>query len=210
MVAVALLSLVNKNVGFASTFDLWDRRWRNVNVSYFTAYLDDSGTDPNQKVAIGTALLIPAGRITSLDQEWEALKRKHGFSDFHTSVFAAKNPKSDFANWSDDKQKSVLGRVRQIIRKYGVKIYSFTVNKRDYDEVIPADLRHYIGSHYSWAIRHVISHCVAWRVSRRIPHPLQYLFDWMKPSDPGRREIETIMEQAERQAKKMNPPLDGE
>jgi len=32
----------------------------------------------------------------------------------------------------------------------------------------------------------------------------------MKPSDPGRREIETIMEQAERQAKKMNPPLDGE
>src|SRR5437879_172077 len=40
--------------------------------------------------------------------------------------------------------------------------------------------------------------------------PLQYLFDWMKSSEPSRWETETIMEQAERQATKMQPPLTGE
>jgi hypothetical protein len=60
------------------------------------------------------------------------------------------------------------------------------------------------------SIRHRLSHLAAWRISRGTPHPLQYLFDWMKSSDPSSWEIETIMEQAERQAAKMQPPLTGE
>jgi hypothetical protein len=189
---------------------LWGSKWRTVKVAYFSAFLDDSGTDPNQRVAIGTALVVPAARIPALDKEWGVLQRRHGFTDFHTSEFVARNPKSDFVNWSKDKQQVVFRRVRQITKKYGVRIYSFAVNKSDYDEVIPVDLRRHIGGHYAWAIRHLLSHLVAWRVSRRVAHPLQYLFDWEQPSSPTRREIDKIMEQAERQAAKMEPPLTGE
>jgi len=175
-------------------------------VSYFTAYIDDSGTDPNQRVAIGTALVVPASRIPAFDDEWEKLKKKHGFSDFHTSEFVATNDESDFANWSEDKQRVVFLRVRQIIKKYGVKIYSFAVNKKDYNEVIPPDLKKYIGNHYSWAIRYLLANLVAWRMAKGIPYPLQYLFDWMEPRDPERREIEAIMEQAEHQARQAGFP----
>jgi hypothetical protein len=47
--------------------------------------------------------------------------------------------------------------------------------------------------------------CFAW-----VPHPLHYRFDWVERNTPSRLEIETIMEQAERQAAKMQPPLVGE
>ncbi|MGA8503197.1 MAG: hypothetical protein WB683_16705, partial [Candidatus Sulfotelmatobacter sp.] len=55
----------------------------------FTNYVDDSGTDPNQRVAIASGWIVPAARIVALEREWDRLKEKEGFTDFHTSVFSA-------------------------------------------------------------------------------------------------------------------------
>ena len=179
----------------------WGRKWREVQVVMFTAYIDDSGSDPSQHVANATAFIIPGRRILALQREWDTLKTKEQFSDFHTSVFIARNPKTEFGTWDDAKQERVFARVREIIKKYGTQIISFTVHKKDYDEVVPPELRDYAGKyHYTWAIRHVVTHLVAWRTSHRISTPLEYVFDFMKPSDECRQEIETVMEQAERVA----------
>jgi len=124
----------------------------------FTLYIDDSGTDPNQHVAIATALIIPAAQIIRLEREWDTLKQKHGFTEFHTSVFVARNYKSEFANWTEDQQERLFSRVRQISKKYGVRAVSIAVNKKDYDEVVPAELRSYFGKHhYSWAVRQLLA-----------------------------------------------------
>jgi hypothetical protein len=165
-------------------------------LGYFTSFIDDSGTDPKQKVAMCTALIIPAARIVAMERQWETLKKKETFSDFHTSEFVFKNHKSEFANWDDDKQRRVFRRVRDIIKKFGVKIYSFAVNKKDYDEAFSDDIKKYIGDHYTWAVRHVIAHLPAWRKSHLVEHPLEYVFDWMEKNDPKRKEIEEVMEQA--------------
>ena len=89
----------------------------------FTAYIDDAGTAPNQQVAIGTALIIPAARIIALENEWDALKRKECFKDFHMSEFSSPTPPSDseFRGWNSDKHDRVYWRVRQITKKYGVQ-----------------------------------------------------------------------------------------
>ena len=178
----------------------WGGRWKEVQLVMFTAYLDDSGSDPNQHVANATALIIPGRRILSLQKEWDALKEKEKLSDFHTSVFVARNPKTEFANWSDAKQERVFLRVREIVKKFGVKVMSFTVHKKDYDEVVPADLRSYAGKyHYTWAIRHVVRYLSGWRFMHT-KLPLEYVFDWMKPGDECRAEIEAVMMQSERGA----------
>jgi hypothetical protein len=96
-----------------------------------TVFVDDSGTSPSQHVAIATGLLIPALDILRLEREWDTFKRKEEFSDFHTSEFVARNHKSEFAGWDDDKQKRVFARVRQIAKKYGVAAGSIAVNKQD-------------------------------------------------------------------------------
>src|ERR1022692_1142166 len=167
----------------------------------FTVYVDDSGTSPTQPVAIASALIIPAYRIVVLQKEWDKLRTKENFADWHTSEFVAKNPHSDFANWDDQKGSRVFGRVRQIARKYGVKSVAFSVYKKDYDEAIPADLRKYPGEfHYTWAVQHLLDRLFQWRVASGSTSPLAYVFDWMESKDERRREIEDALDQQERLA----------
>jgi Protein of unknown function (DUF3800) len=164
----------------------------------FSAYIDDSGTDPNQRAAIATALVVAAAQIIPLEREWDKLKKKHGFSDFHTSEMVARNYKSDFADWDEAKQRRVFQRVREISRKYsiGSAAVSFAVNKADYDNVVPLEYRNHLGGHYTWAVRHLMNFLEAWKQSRKIP-PLEYIFDWAEPGCEERAEIETVMAQTE-------------
>jgi hypothetical protein len=182
---------------------LWGKRWKEVQLvmsNLFTAYIDDSGTDPVQEVAIATGLIIPAAKIVALDNEWGRLKKKWGFKCFHMSAFSARNGKEEpqFAKWNDYQHKKVYELVRKITKKYGVMTVSFAVNKKDYDEVVPDELKRFAGRfHYSWAVRQFISYIHEWRKRHSASAPLQYVFDWITQGDPRRVEIDEIMEQAE-------------
>jgi hypothetical protein len=168
-------------------------------LAMFTAYVDDSGTDPHQPVAIASALIVPASRIIALEKEWNKLKTREKVTDWHTAEVVAKNPHSEFANWDDDAVARVFGRVRQITKKYGVKSVAFSVYKKDYDEAIPADLRKYSGEfHYTWAVQHLLDRLFQWRMASGSTLPLAYVFDWMESKDERRREIEDALDQAER------------
>jgi hypothetical protein len=76
-------------------------------------FIDDSGTDPRQKVAIASALIVKSCEIVALDGEVTALAVKenfigeNGFPDFHTSECVAGNIKSTFAKWNEEKSSSV-------------------------------------------------------------------------------------------------------
>lgn len=164
----------------------------------FTLHIDDSGTDPKQQVAIATMWQVPALRIIALEREWDTFRKKQGFECFHTSEFMARNPKSEFAGWDDEKQERVWKRVRQICKKYGVRAFSVAVNKKDYDDVMPKDYRGYFGEyHYTWAIRQLISF-VGKCYEANPSVPFEFIFQWMGgPKDPKRREVEIVMEQAQ-------------
>ena len=166
----------------------------------FIVYIDDSGTAPDQAVAIASALIIPAKRIASLDKEWATFAEKEGFNEFHSSECVARNPKSVFAAWDGERVLRVTSRVRQVAKKYGVKAFSFATNKVDYDEVVPEELKVVGGRfHYTWAIRNVISCLDRWCQITDMKVPLEYVFDWMdnRSQREAKREIETVMAQAE-------------
>jgi len=166
----------------------------------FTVYLDDSGTDPNQPVAIATAFVVPVNQIPRLESEWNTLKKKEAFGSLHFSEMIAKNRKTEYADWDNAKQAQVARRVWEISRKYGnaYGAVSFAVNKSDYDEVVPQQLREATGNHYTWAIRHVVTFLDNWRRAAKVQTSLEYVFDWMgHRKDPRRKEIEDVMCQAE-------------
>jgi hypothetical protein len=48
----------------------------------FTAYIDDSGTAPEQKVAIATALVMPAHRIIAFQSEWNTFIESGAYQIF--------------------------------------------------------------------------------------------------------------------------------
>ena len=177
-------------------------RWKKVYLAMFTVYIDDSGSDPKQQIANATALIVPAAQIVRLEQHWDKFKGKYGFSCFHTSEFVAKNGKKEpkFSEWDEETRLRVFRRVREISKKFGVSAISITVNKKDYDEVVPAAIRAHAGKyHYTWAIRSLLSHLVQWRSNRNIPLPLEYVFDRLEEK-PRKREIEDVLDQAEEQA----------
>jgi hypothetical protein len=167
----------------------------------FTAYIDDSGTDPNQYVAMATALIVPAKQLVPMESEWSSLTENEGFSSLHTSEMVSKNRKSEFANWDDKKRSRVFRRAREISKKYSPSLgaVSFAVKKADYDEVVPEAYRKGAGNHYTWAVRHVLMFLDNWRLgSPATDHPVEYVFDWMGGlTDPRRIEVEEVLGQME-------------
>jgi hypothetical protein len=176
---------------------------------YFTAYVDDSGSDPKQLVANATGLIIPANRLVSLEREWDRLRINEGFEFFHTSDFV-NGRTSQYENWDTTKKGRIFSRVRNICRKYGVKVISMTVHKEDYDQIVPKDFRSFSGMHhYTWAIRHTLKHIVQWRIVSKVSKPLAYVFDSMgknKKNNIPRKEIEDVMEQAQEDAASKGVP----
>ena len=119
----------------------YGRRWKEVTLVVFTVYVDDSGTSPDQKLAIASALIIPAIRIKRIDQLWDAFRAKHGFSYIHASEMASPHRRGQYANWSDDKVGRVLARARQIIKTNSVAGIAFAIDKQMFDSETPAQWR---------------------------------------------------------------------
>lgn len=181
----------------------WGANWTEVNLvmaQLYTAYIDDSGTDPKQQVAIATALVIPASRIQMLQMEWDVLRLNEVFSSFHMAEFSSPTPPSDsdFVGWEPKKHGQVYETVREIIKDYGAVTVSFAVFKKDYDEVVPPDMRKNAGEfHYTWAVRHLVAALEKWRTYRKVSAPFEFVFDYMHKRDKRRAEIEEVMEQGE-------------
>lgn len=169
-----------------------------------TIYIDDSGTSPSQAVAIATAFVVPAAQIVCLTSEWETFRTKERFSDFHTSEsIHSTHSKSPFSDWDSAKRQRVFARVRQIAKKYGTRAVSIAVYKKDYDEITPQKVKEILGSHYTWAVRQLIAFLTRNVVSSSSQYPREFIFDRIgnKSTDTSRREIETVMEQAQWDAK---------
>ena len=172
--------------------------WSERLLVMFTAYIDDSGTAREQKVANATALVIPACRIVRFESEWSTFIEKWGILDFHSSECAVANHNSQYAGWDAVKINKILARVRQIIHKYGVRSYSLSVNKSDYEAVVPVENRAMFGEHYyTYAIHNLLSVLDGWACRTGVEHPLEYVFDWMDINTPERREIEDSIARSE-------------
>jgi hypothetical protein len=174
--------------------------WSERLLVMFTAYIDDSGTAPEQKVAMATALVIPAHRIIRFESEWNTFIEKWGIRDFHTSECAVANSKSDYAGWDRPKIDAIFKRVRQIIKKYGVRSYSLSVHKSDYDAVIPAENRPMFGRyHYTYGIHNLLALLDDWACRTGVEHPLEFVFDNMdgKSQKIEKQEIENALSRSE-------------
>jgi hypothetical protein len=181
----------------------WGVRWTEVNVvmaQLFTAFIDDSGTDPLQQVAIASALVIPASRIQKLQVEWDIIRLRDLFPSFHMSEFSSPTPpkNSHFRGWTREKHDRVYRQIREVIKDYGAVTVSFAVYKKDYDEVVPPELRQNAGRfHYTWAVRHLVAGLEKWRRYYKIDAPFEFIFDHMPKGDERRIEIENVMDQNE-------------
>jgi hypothetical protein len=162
----------------------------------FHVYFDDSGTSPSQRIALASAIIIPAVRIPALKCEWKNFCDKYGIRDFHASECASKNPKSQFSNWDEAKVEAAFARTRQIVTKYGLRAFAYAVTKKEFDGEIPADQKIYwANDHYVYAIRRLLRFIWKWAGDSEYRNRLKYVFD----SAPRQveREIDRVLEMEE-------------
>lgn len=142
----------------------------------FTIYIDDSGTAPEQRMAVAAGIVVPAARIPKLESEWNAFLKKEHIPEFHTSECLARNQHSPFAAWDDQRVRRVFALVRQLTIRFSVKGFCIGIHKQDYDEVLTVDMKDAIGdSHYAWALSSVIGH--AEDFSKEHKASMTYVFD---------------------------------
>jgi hypothetical protein len=162
----------------------------------FTIYVDDSGTSPDQRIAVAAALVVPDGRIGHLESEWCNLREKYCFTDLHAAECAARNEKSQFVAWSNERVAHVFRRTCDISKKYAIKAISYGLKKADYEEALTEEWKKIGGrSHYTWAVRSLIRLLRTWREEQNSNVPLQVVFDW--PDKKSKEEIERVMAQEE-------------
>jgi hypothetical protein len=160
----------------------------------FTVYVDDSGTDPKQHLAIAAALIVPACQIVALDSQWDLFSKRHGFSNLHAAECVARNPRSQFFGWDDIMVEKVLRRARQLMKARASAAFSFAINKPLFDSAAPDEWREVGGyNHYTWALRALLQQLVRWHAKRGIKEPFEFVFDRADGRDKA--EIEMLMAQ---------------
>lgn len=164
-----------------------------VCVAAITMYIDDSGTSPEHEVAVAAGWLSPVRQWKKFEKDWEKAKAVKGdeFDCFHMSECIYSGKKTEFKDWDYPKKQRVIRRLRNIIKQRAIKGFCMSVKKKDYNDLVPADLRKARGEyHYTWVVRNVLGQIHRWREANNITEPIEYVFDWMKPGDASRVEIE--------------------
>jgi hypothetical protein len=162
-----------------------------------TIYMDDSGSGPTQgyAVAAGWIAKMPAWKL--FDKDWAKVTgtESHKIECLHTADFVSGY--KDFKDWGDlDKKAATLKKLRAIIKKRALKGFGFCVIKKDFDELVPDQLRSQgFQNHYTYAIRRILGIIHHWRGELNLlDEPIEYVFDYMDKRDPRRREIERVFD----------------
>lgn len=175
---------------FHALLSAYGSRWNDRYLGMFTTYIDDSGSAPEHKMAIASGIILAACRLEQFESEWNTFLVKEGIAEFHASECLARNPRSEFANWDDERVTRVFARVRQITFKYFVKAFSIGIHKQDYNEVVTPEMKLAVGeSHYVWAVSSVLGLAHDWAISRNAP--MEYVFDTAEKK--VKREVDDVL-----------------
>lgn len=161
-----------------------------------TAYLDDSGTSPDNPVACAAGFLSPVPQWKKFERDWRDARYIPGdeFICMHIAECVANNRKSEFHDWDLPKKRRVLQRLRSIIKNRAVQSVGMAVSKRYYDTLVNEEVRRKTGNHFTFSVLLTMSQAGGWRRDQNIPDPIEYVFDWMDVKDPRRKELEELLE----------------
>jgi hypothetical protein len=165
-----------------------------------TIYIDDSGTSPENAVAVAAGWIAHTDSWVDFQADWDKTRDIDGdkFDSMHMAEFVFGRRGTEFEGWSLEKKQRISARLRGIIKNTAEKGFALGIVKKDFDELVPSALRvQGFESHYTYAIRRVLGMIDTWRQKEKLTEPIEYIFDWMDPGDPRRREIGAVFGPAE-------------
>jgi hypothetical protein len=165
-----------------------------------TVYVDDSGTEPNQKIAAASFCVSTVDRWQEFLKAWNKIALREGFElkHFHMTEFAACRPchpcqqclsgnksarEHPWQRWSDEKRESVLRRMAKALVKHVEFGVGHSYTKTDYDEHVrnsPARqlANGPVGDEYvTFAVQRCGGSLAQWRAATGRRDRLKFVFD---------------------------------
>lgn len=172
---------------------------KGIYVAALTLFIDDSGTAPNQEIAVAAGLISPLEEWRKFEKKWDRAKADavDGFACFHSSECVARNPKSEFAAWDDAKVSRVLKTLRAAIKSHTSCALAIAVVKKDYNDWVDGELRKEWKNHYTFAFRCMMGALHAWMLEHgHEKSTVEIVHDYLKPNDPRRKELQGVFDKA--------------
>lgn len=165
-------------------------------IPMFTLYCDDSGTHSQSEIAVAALLIARVEQWDKFTDDWNRANEKENFGVFHMADFVGKYEQFKQPEWAGkDKRDRTIKRLINIIQTRAQFAISCAVAKSAYDEVAAENRDHPFfrahKNHYTFAVRHCISHLESWRFKYKYAEPVQYVFDRLSK---GKGEIDELMD----------------
>lgn len=171
-----------------------ETRDKDVYVVALSLYIDDSGTAPDQSTAVAAGWIAKYPTWNFFNREWDKVRNveSHKFSVMHMAEFVYGD--GEFEDWLLETKEAVLKKLFPIFHKRILRGFALGVIKKDFDEIVPPELRRQgHTNHYTYAIRRLMGFVHKWRHDNQIQEEIQYFFDFMDKHDPRRIEIENVL-----------------
>jgi hypothetical protein len=143
-------------------------------------YCDDSGTDKTNRSAVVAGYLSSVAQWELFIKEWEATLKGFKVKQMHRSDLETFNGEYTQARgWNPDRRKAFLQRLQPIITRRTKLPIGTAVIRKDYDEIVPEQVRAKFGGVYGWCAHTCLVKLRIWcdRKCRRHQNPIEWVFE---------------------------------
>jgi hypothetical protein len=104
-----------------------------------TIYIDDSGTSPENAVAVAAGWIAHTDSWVDFQADWDKARDLDGdrFDSMHMAEFVFGRKGTEFEGWSLEKKQRISARLRGIIKNTVTKGFALGIVKKDFDEIVP-------------------------------------------------------------------------
>lgn len=142
-----------------------------------TAYFDDSGTSPQNKMCIVAGYLSSVALWEQFVIRWSALLDQYDLEILHRNKLEAFEAEFKFG-WNNDRRKEFLQKAHKIIKDCTYAGFGHAIKKTEYEEIIPQDssMRSF-GGVYGWCALNCLIEVDKWCYEHNYKEPIQFIFE---------------------------------
>ena len=147
-------------------------------MSMLTIYCDDSGTDDHNRVAVVAGWIGQVRKWEQFTKVWKTALKDFGVNQMHRSKLEAfKGEFERTKGWNEKKRAEFLQRVHPIIRTYAKVPIGSAVIKKDFEAVMPDEVKKMVGGVYGWCAQECIVAVGMWCEHTNHRHPVRWVLE---------------------------------
>jgi hypothetical protein len=140
-----------------------------------TAYFDDSGTGPDQDVAVVAGYVGSVAQWDRFDFAWRRLLKEFGIKTMHRSDLECFQ--GEFLGWSPDKRTALVKKAQKIIKKRAYVPIGSAIIKADFEEIVPKRMKEHVGGHFGWCVTETLVLANRWAQDKKHKDPINWVFE---------------------------------